>query len=105
MSLFCRTFRSSNAKEPGEMHSPSLNLQTAFRLIKEVQKRFRTAEAEQREKKGAVKQDKLIVSNSKGNPKLKEIYVRPNIISKRIMGYLEAHVNGKGFDWRCEYTG
>lgn len=96
MGFSCRTFRSSNAKEPGEMHSPSLNLQTAFRLIKEVQKRFRTAEAEQREKKGAVKQDKLIVSNSKGNPKLKEIYVRPNIISKRIMGYLEAHVNGKG---------
>ncbi|KAI6182216.1 FACT complex subunit [Aphelenchoides bicaudatus] len=88
------TFRSSNTKEPGEMHSPSLNLQTAFRLIKELQKRFRTMEAEQREKEGAVKQDKLVVSNSKGNPKLKEIYVRPNIISKRIMGYLEAHVNG-----------
>lgn len=89
------TFRSSNTKEPGEMYSPSLNLQTAYRLIKEVQKRFRTMEAEQREKEGAVKQDKLIVSNSKNNPKLKEIFVRPNIISKRVMGVLEAHSNGR----------
>jgi len=88
------TFRSSNQKEPGETSAPSLNLQTAYRLIKELQKRYRTIEAEQREKEGAIKQDKLIVSNSKGNPKLKEIFVRPNIVSKRIMGYLEAHVNG-----------
>lgn len=91
------TFRSSNQKEPGEMSAPSLNLQTAYRLIKELQKRYRTMEAEQREKEGAIKQDKLIVSTSKGNPKLKEIFVRPNIVSKRIMGYLEAHTNGKFF--------
>ncbi|KAI6244064.1 FACT complex subunit [Aphelenchoides fujianensis] len=88
------TFRSSNAKEPGEMNPPSLNLQTAYRLIKEMQKRYRTMEAELREKEGAVKQDKLIVNNGKGNPKLKEIYVRPNIITKRVSGWLEAHVNG-----------
>ncbi|KAI6232490.1 FACT complex subunit [Aphelenchoides besseyi] len=88
------TFRSSNSKEPGEMNAPSLNLQTAYRLIKEMQKRFRTMEAEQREKEGAVKQDKLVVSNSKGLPRLKEVFVRPNIISKRISGHLEAHVNG-----------
>jgi nucleosome binding factor SPN SPT16 subunit len=59
-----------------------------------LQKRYRTAEAEQREKEGAIKQDKLVLSANKGNPKLKEIYVRPNIISKRVMGQLEAHVNG-----------
>lgn len=59
-------------REPGERETPSLNLQTAARLIKEMQKRFRTQEAEEREKEGAVKQDKLVVStNGKGNPKLK----------------------------------
>lgn len=64
-------------------------------MIKELQKRFRTLEAEEREKEGAVKQDKLIISqNGKGNPKLKDLYVRPNIIAKRISGSLEAHVNG-----------
>jgi nucleosome binding factor SPN SPT16 subunit len=59
-----------------------------------MQKRFRTQEAEEREKEGAVKQDKLILSTGKTNPKLKDIYVRPNIITKRISGTVEAHVNG-----------
>ncbi|KAL3090098.1 hypothetical protein niasHS_006550 [Heterodera schachtii] len=89
------TFKSRNVREPGERETPSVNLQTAARLIKEMQKRFRTQEAEEREKEGAVKQDKLIIStNGKGNPKLKDLYVRPNIIAKRISGTLEAHVNG-----------
>uniref|UniRef100_A0A914LQU9 FACT complex subunit n=1 Tax=Meloidogyne incognita TaxID=6306 RepID=A0A914LQU9_MELIC len=89
------SFKSSNVREPGEVNAPSLNLQNAARMIKELQKRFRTLEAEEREKEGAVKQDKLIISqNGKGNPKLKDLYVRPNIIAKRISGSLEAHVNG-----------
>lgn len=88
------TFRSSNAKEPGETHPPSLNLQTAYRFIKDLQKRFKTQEAEEREKEGAVKQDKLIVNNVKGNPKLKDLFVRPNIVAKRMSGSLEAHNNG-----------
>ncbi|CAG5122579.1 unnamed protein product, partial [Candidula unifasciata] len=44
------TYRSSNTKEPGELSAPSSNLNTAFRLIKEVQKKFKTREAEEREK-------------------------------------------------------
>ncbi|KAI1722500.1 FACT complex subunit (SPT16/CDC68) domain-containing protein [Ditylenchus destructor] len=88
------SFKSSNVREPGEVNPPSANLSTALRLIKEMQKRFRTMEAEEREKEGAVKQDKLILSTGKGNPKLKDLYVRPNIIAKRISGSLEAHVNG-----------
>lgn len=59
-----------------------------------MQKRFRTQEAEEREKEGAIKQDKLVLSTGKTNPKLKDLYVRPNIIAKRISGTLEAHVNG-----------
>lgn len=88
------TFRSSNIKEPGELNAASNNLTTAYRLIKEIQKKFRTQEAEEREKEGAVKQDKLILSTAKGNPKLKDLFVRPNIIAKRVSGSLEAHANG-----------
>lgn len=88
------TYRSVNTKEPGEISAPSSNLNTAFRLIKEVQKRFKTREAEEREKEDLVKQDTLVLSTNKGNPKLKDLYIRPNIVTKRMTGSLEAHVNG-----------
>ena len=91
------TYRSTNVKEPGEISAPSSNLNTAFRLIKEVQKKFRTREAEEKEKEGIVKQDSLILSQSKGNPRLKDLYIKPNLYSKRISGTLEAHVNGFRF--------
>lgn len=60
-------------KEAGELSAPSANLNTAFRLIKEMQKRFRAREAEEREREGAVKQDKLVLSTNKANPKLKVV--------------------------------
>merc|ERR1719432_720096 len=41
-----------------------------------------------------VEQDNMIVSSAKGNPKLKDLYIRPNIVQKRLSGILEAHVNG-----------
>nr|BAC54898.1 supressor of Ty element 16 [Drosophila melanogaster] len=88
------TYRSSNVKEHGEVGAPSANLNNAFRLIKEVQKRFKTREAEEREKEDLVKQDTLILSQNKGNPKLKDLYIRPNIVTKRMTGSLEAHSNG-----------
>ncbi|XP_055909921.1 FACT complex subunit spt16 isoform X1 [Eupeodes corollae] len=88
------TYRSANTKEPGELSAPSSNLNNAFRLIKEVQKRFKTREAEEREKEDLVKQDTLVMSQNKGNPKLKDLYIRPNIVTKRMTGSLEAHTNG-----------
>jgi len=36
-----------------------------------------------------VKQDSLQLSLNKGNPKLKDLYIRPNIVQKRISGVLE----------------
>ncbi|XP_068904164.1 FACT complex subunit spt16 isoform X2 [Tenebrio molitor] len=88
------TYRSINTKEPGEISPPSSNLNTAFRLIKEVQRKFKTREAEEREKEDLVKQDTLVLSQNKGNPKLKDLYIRPNIVTKRMTGALEAHNNG-----------
>lgn len=91
------TYRSTNTKEPGEISPPSSNLNTGFRLIKEVQKKFKTREAEEREKEDLVKQDTLVMSQSKGNPKLKDLYIRPNIVTKRMSGSLESHTNGFRF--------
>jgi nucleosome binding factor SPN SPT16 subunit len=88
------TYRASNLKESGELHAPSSNLNTAFRLIKEMQKRYRTREAEEREKEGVIKQDKLTLSTNKANPRLKELFLRPNVVMKRVSGTLEAHLNG-----------
>ncbi|CAJ0961366.1 unnamed protein product, partial [Mesorhabditis belari] len=88
------SFRATTLKDHGQTSAPSNNLTNAFRLIKEMQKKFRTEEAEEREKEGAVKQDKLIIQANKVNPKLKDLYVRPNIFAKRISGSLEAHTNG-----------
>lgn len=81
-----RTYRSINTKEPGELSAPSANLNTAFRLIKEVQKKFKNREAEEREKEDLVKQDTLVLTTNKGNPKLKDLYIRPNIVTKRMTG-------------------
>ena len=85
-------------QEPGEISAPSENLTTAFRIIKDVQKKYRTREAEEREKADLVQQATLIISQSKGNPKLKDLYIRPNIVQKRLSGMLEAHQNGFRYD-------
>lgn len=111
-----RTYRSSNIRVPGEQASS--NLMTSFHMIKELQKKFKTREAEEKEKENLVKQDTLILSVNKNNPKLKDLYIRPNIVNKRItgkifhykilwfvnlikifcIGTLEAHSNGFRFN-------
>uniref|UniRef100_A0A8C1PCQ0 FACT complex subunit n=1 Tax=Cyprinus carpio TaxID=7962 RepID=A0A8C1PCQ0_CYPCA len=91
------TYRASNLKSPGDHLVPSTNLQNAFRIIKEVQKRYKTREAEEKEKEGIVKQDSLVINLNRSNPKLKDLYIRPNIAQKRMQGSLEAHTNGFRF--------
>lgn len=65
----------------------------AYRLIKEVQKKFKTREAEEKEKEDLVKQDTLVLSVNKGNPKLKDLYIRPNIVNKRMTGKMVYYLN------------
>ena len=48
-------------KEPGEIHAPSSNLNTAFRLIKDIQKKYKTREADEKEKADLVKQDRWAI--------------------------------------------
>lgn len=45
-------------KAPGEQTVPALNLQNAFRIIKEVQKRYKTREAEEKEKEVSLNTNK-----------------------------------------------
>lgn len=57
-SPFYSTYRASNMKAPGEQTVPALNLQNAFRIIKEVQKRYKTREAEEKEKEVSLNTEK-----------------------------------------------
>lgn len=88
------TYKSTNIKELGELSAPSTNLDLAFKLIKDIQKSFKMREAEEKEKADLVEQDQLMISSGKGNPRLKDLYIRPNIVQKRLSGILEAHTNG-----------
>ncbi|NXO67612.1 SP16H protein, partial [Phainopepla nitens] len=90
------TYRASNLKPPGESTVPASNLQNAFRIIKEVQKRYKTREAEEKEKE--VGSGQLgVARGSHGGRRLKDLHIRPNIAQKRMQGALGAHVNGFRF--------
>ena len=80
-------------RAPGQSGAAN-NLNHAYRMIKEIQKKFKTREAELKELDGIVKQEKLLVAQNRAAPKLKDLYMRPSISQKRMQGYLEAHTNG-----------
>mmetsp|Transcript_2232 Transcript_2232/g.3562 ORF Transcript_2232/g.3562 Transcript_2232/m.3562 type:complete len:816 (-) Transcript_2232:34-2481(-) len=80
------TFRSSNSK----------NLNSAFRLLKELIKRVKAKDYEENEKKNLVDQEKLILIKGK-RPVLPDVTIRPNISGKKTEGSLEAHQNGLRF--------
>lgn len=50
MCIICSTYRSSMQRTSGQAVASSANLNSAFRFIKEVQKKFKTREAEEKEK-------------------------------------------------------
>lgn len=91
------SYRSCNTKEPGEVSAPCQNLSDSLITIKNVQRKYKTRVDEEKELEGVVKQDSLIISSAKVGPKLKDLFIRPNIYKKRISGSLEAHTNGFRF--------
>ena len=91
------TYRASNQRHHGEATSPSTNLNNAYRIIKEVLKKFRSREAEEKERANLVEQDNLVIEPGKTAFRLRDLYIRPNIVAKRITGTLEAHSNGFRF--------
>jgi len=80
-------------RAPGQTGAAT-NLNNAFRGLKELQKKFRAREAEAKERAGIVTQDRLVLNQNRGAPKLKDLYMRPSISQKRMQGFLEAHTNG-----------
>ncbi|KAM7532968.1 hypothetical protein Aperf_G00000124167 [Anoplocephala perfoliata] len=91
------TYRASNQRHMGEMTTASTNLNNAYRIIKEVLKKFRSREAEEKERANLVEQDNLVIDPGKSAFRLRDLYIRPNIVAKRITGTLEAHSNGFRF--------
>uniref|UniRef100_A0A183AKK1 FACT complex subunit n=1 Tax=Echinostoma caproni TaxID=27848 RepID=A0A183AKK1_9TREM len=89
------TYRASNLRRHGEATIPATNLNNTYRIIKEVLKRFRSREAEERERANLVEQDQLVVDHPKGAYRLKDLFIRPNIESKRITGASNAIMYGK----------
>lgn len=92
------TYRSLALKEQGELTTPAQLLNDSFLTIKTVQKKYKTRVDEEKELEGVIKQDNLVLNQNRVGPKLKDLYIRPNIYqTKRVSGSLEAHVNGFRF--------
>ena len=60
------------------------NLSNIFFLMKDVQKTFKTREQEKKELEGFVEQDRLVISSSRSNPRLKDLYMRPVLGARRV---------------------
>jgi len=75
--------------------SNTANLGKQLRLIKELQKRLRTREREQKEMEDIVEQAALkLIRNP---PRLQDLSMKPHISGRRTHGTLEAHENGFRF--------
>ncbi|KAL5252216.1 hypothetical protein ACHWQZ_G015116 [Mnemiopsis leidyi] len=90
------TFR-SNMRKTGSGEVPAMHLNNAFRIIKEVQKKFKQFENEKKEMEDVIEQETLKITQTKGVPRLKDLYCRPNLSTRRVIGTLEAHSNGFRF--------
>ena len=80
------TFRSSNPR----------NLNNSFKTLKELIKKVKAMEVEEKEKGTLIDQDRLILIKGK-RPTLQDVTVRPNISGKKTQGSLEGHQNGIRF--------
>jgi nucleosome binding factor SPN SPT16 subunit len=80
------TFRSSNPR----------NLNNSFKTLKELIKKVKANEMEEKEKGTLIDQEKLILIKGK-RPSLPDVTIRPNISGKKTQGSLEGHQNGIRF--------
>lgn len=80
------TFRSSNPR----------NLNNSFKTLKELIKKVKAMEVEEKEKGTLIDQEKLIMIKGK-RPSLQDVTIRPNISGKKTQGSLEGHQNGIRF--------
>lgn len=73
------------------------NINHIVSVIKEVRKRMKQIEKEKQQRSTLVQQDKLKIIKGAYIPRIRDIYIRPNINGKKTSGILEAHVNGLRF--------
>ncbi|KAG0173480.1 FACT complex subunit spt16 [Apophysomyces sp. BC1015] len=78
------TFRSANTHRMAEI----------FRSITDLKKEAAKKEAERKEMADVVEQDNLIQVKGRRPHRLPDVYVRPQVDSKRLPGELEIHTNG-----------
>ena len=76
-----------------------------FHTIKEVQKKFKTREQEKREMEGVVEQEALVLNTMKGNPRLKDLYMRPVIGSRRVQVCVSLPPPPLSFSCWCHNSG
>ncbi|XP_024871777.1 FACT complex subunit spt16-like [Temnothorax curvispinosus] len=84
---------------------PATNLTPSKKNVRNIATYVKDEEDEEEEESGKendlVKQDTLILSQNKGNPKLKNLYIWPNIVIRKMTGGLEAHTNGFRYTSVC----
>lgn len=73
------------------------NLNTTFRLIKELRKRVQAREKQVALEADLVEQEALQVNRTGKPPRLRDVHVRPNLGGKKAAGTLELHLNGLRF--------
>eukprot|EP01118_Nematostelium_gracile_P011535 TRINITY_DN4109_c0_g1_i4.p1 TRINITY_DN4109_c0_g1~~TRINITY_DN4109_c0_g1_i4.p1 ORF type:complete len:781 (+),score=207.84 TRINITY_DN4109_c0_g1_i4:750-3092(+) len=83
-------------KEISYRSPDSKSLNNALRMIKEMRKRVSMRDEQKRIKDQIVVQEKLVLNKGR-NPRLSDIFVRPNLTGKKTIGILEAHQNGFRF--------
>lgn len=69
------------------------NFNLVSNQIKDLIKKFKTSEAERRDKESLVAQEELVLSKGRVEA-LQDVMVRPNPDAKRVLGTVEIHENG-----------
>lgn len=80
------TFRSMNPR----------NITNSFKTLKELIKKVKALNIEEKDKNSLISQEKLMLIKGK-RPTLQDVTIRPNISGKKTQGFLESHQNGLRF--------
>lgn len=84
-------------KELGFRSVDAHNLNLQFRLIKELQKRVKQRQQQEKEESDLVVQENLILTRDRRVPRLSDLSAKPHLSGRKTQGTLEAHSNGLRF--------
>lgn len=72
------------------------NINNCFKILKELIKKVKAFDTEEKDKGSLIDQEKLLLIKGK-RPTLQDVMIRPNISGKKTQGTLEGHQNGVRF--------